>query len=120
MVFKIGERASRKTEFKRASIGHKWIRDDKWGKQVLVKIAHPNIYKSEHTIVAEKTYRKIKKNEIVHHIDWDGLNNAPSNLYITTRAHHAKLHKLDKLLKELILKNIVSFDREKGEYSVNV
>ena len=68
------------TEFKRAPLGNKIIRDDKWGRCVLIKIAHPNKYKAEHIVVAEKYYRKLEKGECVHHIDCNPFNNLPKNL----------------------------------------
>lgn len=36
--------------------------------------------------------RKLTKDEIVHHIDGNKLNNDPSNLQIMSRAEHARLH----------------------------
>lgn len=36
--------------------------------------------------------RKLTKNEIVHHIDGNKLNNDPSNLQVMTKAEHTRLH----------------------------
>ena len=35
------------------------------------------------------------KSEVVHHIDYDKLNNCPSNLCIMANSEHARLHKKD-------------------------
>lgn len=53
----------------------------------------------EHQIIMEKHIgRKLKKDEVVHHIDGNKRNNEISNLLLTTRSEHAKIHKaeLDK------------------------
>ena len=36
--------------------------------------------------------RKLKTNEVVHHIDGDALNNSLDNLKLMDRASHARLH----------------------------
>lgn len=47
----------------------------------------------EHRVVAEAMLgRKLKKGEIVHHIDGNKLNNDPSNLEITTQSKHVDKH----------------------------
>ena len=49
--------------------------------------------KHEHRVIAEKKYgRKIKQNEVVHHIDGDKHNNSEENLVIMTRGAHSALH----------------------------
>jgi hypothetical protein len=46
-----------------------------------------------HRVLAQRWLgRPLKPNEIVHHIDRDGLNNSPSNLQVATRRMHAKAH----------------------------
>ena len=52
---------------------------------------------SEHNLIAEWYYKiKIKKDEEVHHKDFNGKNNLPENLLITGitehRSYHAKIH----------------------------
>jgi len=56
-----------------------------------------NGWVSEHNLIAEWFYeRKIKKNEEVHHLDFNGKNNLPENLKIMDinehRSYHAKLN----------------------------
>lgn len=47
----------------------------------------------QHRVVAEKMLgRKLKKGEIVHHIDNNKHNNNPKNLLVMTQAQHAALH----------------------------
>lgn len=47
-----------------------------------------------HDIVAEmKIGRPLGKNEVVHHMDWNKMNNHPDNLVVMTRGEHTTLHK---------------------------
>lgn len=51
------------------------------------------ITKHQHRVVMEKMLgRKLRKGEIVHHVDSDKQNNDPKNLQVMTQAEHAKLH----------------------------
>lgn len=48
----------------------------------------------EHRSVAEKMInRKLKKGEIVHHIDENKHNNTSKNLMVITQSEHIKIHK---------------------------
>jgi hypothetical protein len=52
-------------------------------------------WKLESHIIAEKKYgRKLRVDEVVHHIDRDRLNNVPDNLVIMTKNEHRRLHTL--------------------------
>jgi ribonucleotide reductase alpha subunit len=54
--------------------------------------------KAEHRFIAEfYQKKKIERGEVVHHIDYDGLNNRPRNLEIMTVEAHDTLHKSDKM-----------------------
>jgi len=44
--------------------------------------------------------RELNKNELVHHIDGDIRNNNITNLYVTTRQEHAKIH-CDKIKRNI-------------------
>ena len=65
----------------------------------------------EHVLIAEeKIGRKLKKNEVVHHMDGDKMNNNPENLTVVTRGEHAKIHAnvLDKS------KEVVQIEKQNG------
>ncbi len=58
--------------------------------------SYPKLFgKHIHRIVAEeKIGRKLKKGEVVHHIDGNKQNNTPDNLMVfSSQAEHARWHK---------------------------
>jgi hypothetical protein len=66
-----------------------------------------------HRVVMEqKIGRKLKRGEIVHHIDGNKRNNDPDNLMITTQSEHLKLH-----LPEMIRIQAEGNTHAKGESS---
>lgn len=51
-----------------------------------------------HVVIAEQHLgRRLRPNEVVHHIDEDKQNNNISNLQVMTRAEHARIHALENL-----------------------
>jgi len=77
-------------------------------------------YKMVHIAVAEKMIgRRIYKNENVHHIDGNTLNNEPSNLIILTQRQHQKAHRsLQACVIDLYRTGVVDFNHQTGEYYV--
>lgn len=76
-------------------------------------------YKKEHKIVMETSLgRSLTKQERIHHVDLDKLNNNLNNLYLcSNESHHRQLHKqLDKIVSSLIKDGIISFNHKTGEY----
>lgn len=54
--------------------------------------------KAEHRIIAEFVNgRALGRGEVVHHKDYDGCNNAISNLDVMDKKDHDDLHRLDKM-----------------------
>lgn len=65
--------------------------------------ARGNGYVFEHILIAEKTLgRRLKDNEIVHHINHVKTDNRPSNLMVMDRGEHSKLHSKDRRLGEYL------------------
>lgn len=61
--------------------GYVYIRVDKGVRQL------------EHILVAEKALgRRLRKNEVVHHINCNPADNRKENLLICTRSYHTDLH----------------------------
>jgi len=59
-----------------------------------------------HRDIAERKilFRKLRKNEIVHHIDHDCRNNDPDNLCVMKYQDHINLHKImDRCIKRCLL-----------------
>jgi len=77
----------------------------------------PGKFRSEHRLIAEHQYGKVKKGEGVHHKDRCGLNNSPDNLEVMTKKSHDTLHAADNVDKWR-LANDSDYDsvRHDGDY----
>ena len=75
----------------------------------------------EYRSVVEKNLgRKLKKEEIIHHIDGDRSNNSLDNLLITGLSEHKFLHfQLETVAREIYKQNIILFDFNNREYYIN-
>jgi len=97
-------------------------RKDSSGYWLISKPEHPmansngNIF--EHRLVMEKELRRyLRKDEIIHHIDFNPENNNLNNLYLTTSSKHSKLHRgINLLIKELLKEGLVIFNKKEGRY----
>lgn len=75
-------------------------------------------YVKEHILIMEKVMgRPLKKEEQIHHIDFDRKNNTVNNLWLSSNSsHHIAQNSIFKLIKTLLEKEIIKFDVKKGEY----
>lgn len=82
---------------------------------------HPNAgpggYVAEHRLVmSEKLGRPLEKNEVVHHIDGDKANNAPSNLAVMLRDKHKMTHKEEQRKMLVMQERILQLEAILREY----
>ena len=85
--------------------------------------SHPRSNKNRvlfHFLVVEEYLgRFLKKDEIVHHIDGDKLNNDINNLWISNSSKHAKAHKsTEDIVYTLLREGKAKFNRKKGIYEI--
>lgn len=70
-----------KQKYKRSNQYYQFVKSNKTGK-----------YCAVHKMVAQETFRVLNSNEVVHHKDFNGLNNIPENLQIMTKSEHSTFH----------------------------
>ena len=73
---------------------------NKFGYKILYKPTHPNSdgygYVLEHRyVMAEHLGRPLTKEEVVHHIDENRINNSIENLQVMSVGEHTKIHSKD-------------------------
>lgn len=70
-------------------------------------------YVYEHILIAEEFMgRELREDEVVHHLDFNGLNNDPSNLLVLPLSQHTKLHRwleLNNINKDTVIETAESF-----------
>jgi len=76
------------------SVRRKSARDANLKNKSLKKDTYKKLYgRHEHRVIAEQILgRKIKRDEHVHHIDFNKHNNSPENLAVMNKNDHLKLH----------------------------
>lgn len=77
-------------------------------------------WRYQHRVEAEAMLgRPLVKGECVHHIDFDKLNNAHSNLVVMDNKEHMKMHSTtEKIMSELIKKGIIKFTGKEYVYAL--
>ena len=99
-------------------------RNKKWILEQLYNPTHHRALKIgrvyEHILIMEKHLgRIINKSEHIHHINFDRLDNRVENLWVTdNKGHHLAERSIYKLIKEMLDKGILRFNREKGRYEL--
>lgn len=75
-------------------------------------------YVKEHILIMEGVIgRPLKKEEHIHHIDFDKQNNEISNLWMTSsKKHNVAQNSIFKLIKSLLKQEAIKFDTESGKY----
>jgi len=92
-------------------------RNKKWSAKQIRR--ENGTYASEHRyIIEQEVKRRLEEQETVHHIDLDKENNDVSNLHLfNNKRDHGYCHgSLNKIVKILLDKNIIGFDKNEGIY----
>jgi len=101
------------------NINSKMHRDICLLKLKIIQIAFCNGYIPEHVLEMSRLLnRPLSKDEVVHHINYDKLDNKPNNLFLyKNKGEHLRAcSSLHKLVKSLLLLGIIYF--ENGEYKL--
>ena len=115
----------------RVQKGHKLSDNHKWkgkynnaGYSYVYNPNHPNAsssgYISESRLMAEQIVgRVLNIDEFVHHIDMVKTNNAKDNLHVSMQRAHKHIHaSFNWLCGELMLRGIVTFNKESESYGL--
>jgi hypothetical protein len=100
-MIKPGQRIGARTEFKKGQkarnalpVGSVTIRIDRSGtRRAWVKVAAPNKWKRRAVVVWEAANGPTPKGHVIHHMDFDSLNDGLSNLEPLTRPEHSAKHR---------------------------
>lgn len=81
-----------------------------------VLIGNYNHGRREHIVVAEKMIgRKLRKNEVVHHINENKQDNRPENLKVMDRGEHTILHNVKKYNNKSMAKTIAEIKKKRAD-----
>lgn len=106
----IDRNKSREIGFTLTDKGYKYTRD----------LSEKHSYTLDHRkVIQDYLGRKLTRQEIVHHIDGNRINNSLDNLFLTDSKGHSKAHSsLDSISYKLIQDGKIKFNRESGEYEL--
>lgn len=93
------EIAGRSRTRRENSIGNKRL--ESRGKVLYWSVMTVDGYRYEHRLVAEETLgRSLTDDEVIHHINGDGLDNRPENLMVMTALEHLQHHAKERSCRQ--------------------
>lgn len=72
--------------------------------------------KSEHRMVYEFLHGEIPEGHVIHHVDYDSLNNSPENLRCMSADEHDDLHRADKLGAQNPIHRVLADPTKSNQY----
>lgn len=78
-------------------------------------------YPEHRAKMVEGIGRDLVPGEVVHHINMDHSDNSIENLIVLSKLEHSQLHfSLNKFMKELLRRGVITFNREERIYQLNI
>ncbi len=74
------------------------------GKYIMLTFSNGKRILEHRYVIQEKICRKLKLNEVIHHIDHNGKNNNISNLQILSPEEHSRLHRKERNISYVLIK----------------